>query len=110
MIDPISSDLLLSQTQKVDFTPPTLDVGAKDGVAPTGGADFKDVLSQLIGDVDKAQKEADLSMKKMASGDENTTIQDVVMKMEQADLSFQLMKSVRDKLLSAYKEVIKGQA
>ncbi|MCM8531113.1 MAG: flagellar hook-basal body complex protein FliE [Lentisphaeraceae bacterium] len=66
---------------------------------------FDEVLSQLIQDVDVAQKEADTSIKQLASG-ESTSIQDVVMKMEEADIAFQLMKEVRNKLLEAYKEVL----
>ena len=66
---------------------------------------FDEVLSQLIQDVDSAQKEADTSIKQLAAG-ESTSIQDVVMKMEEADVAFQLMKEVRNKLLEAYKEVL----
>jgi|SaaInlStandDraft_1057018.scaffolds.fasta_scaffold44633_1 flagellar hook-basal body complex protein FliE len=82
---------LQQQTQKVS--------GDKDAPA------FDEVLSQLIQDVDVAQKEADTSIKQLASG-ESTSIQDVVMKMEEADVAFQLMKEVRNKLLEAYKEVL----
>ncbi|MCH2204454.1 MAG: flagellar hook-basal body complex protein FliE [Lentisphaerales bacterium] len=66
---------------------------------------FDEVLGQLIQDVDVAQKEADSSIKQLAAG-ESTSIQDVVMKMEEADIAFQLMKEVRNKLLEAYKEVL----
>ena len=66
---------------------------------------FDEVLSQLIQDVDVAQKEADSSIQQLAAG-ESTSIQDVVMKMEEADIAFQLMKEVRNKLLEAYKEVL----
>ena len=113
MIDPVTSNLLLRQTtQPSGLEAPTLDrsfglqeTSTTDSDAPN----FKDVLSQLIGDVDSAQKQADVSLKQMAAGEDNVSIQDVVMKMEQADLSFEMMKTIRDKLLSAYKEVIKGQ-
>ena len=66
---------------------------------------FGDVLSNLIKDVDQAQKDADVSIQQLAAG-ETTSIQDVVMKLEEADLAFQMMKEVRNKLLEAYKETI----
>jgi flagellar hook-basal body complex protein FliE len=76
---------------------------------PTSGDDkapaFDEVLGQLINDVDSAQKEADLSIKQLAAGESNS-IQDVVVKLEEADVAFQLMKEVRNKLMEAYKEVL----
>ena len=74
---------------------------ATDSNAPS----FDEVLGQLIQDVDTAQKEADLSIKQLAAGESNS-IQDVVVKLEEADVAFQLMKEVRNKLLEAYKEVL----
>ena len=66
---------------------------------------FDEVLGQLIQDVDVAQKEADSAIKQLAAG-QSSSIQDVGMKMEEADIAFQLMKEVRNKLLEAYKEVL----
>jgi len=62
-----------------------------------------------MSEVDQAQKQADNSLKGLAEGDPNTNIQDVVMKMEQADVSFNLMLEIRNKLVSAYKELLSGQ-
>ena len=66
---------------------------------------FDEVLGKLIKDVDNAQKDADVSIKQLAAGESNS-IQDVVLKLEEADVAFQLMKEVRNKLLEAYKEVL----
>ncbi len=77
----------------------------KEGVdAPA----FEEVLQQLISDVDSAQKEADESIQSLVAS-EPTSIHDVVLKMEEADLAFKLMKEIRDKLVTAYKEVISMQ-
>lgn len=69
------------------------------------GTSFEDFLSNIIQDLDKTQKQADDSIRKLASG-QPTSIQDVVLKLEEADLTFRLMKEVRDKLIAAYKEVM----
>ena len=66
---------------------------------------FEEMLTKLIEDVDNKQKQADVSIKQLASGEE-TSIQDVVMKLEEADMTFHLMKEIRDKLVAAYKEVM----
>ncbi|OVE77707.1 flagellar hook-basal body complex protein FliE [bacterium F16] len=66
---------------------------------------FGDMLTKLIEEVDDKQKIADESIKQLATGEE-TSIQDVVMKLEEADMTFRLMKEIRDKLVAAYKEVM----
>ncbi len=71
----------------------------------TDAPPFDKVLTDLIKEVDVAQKEADLSIKQLVAGESNS-IQDVMVKMEEADIAFQLMKEVRNKLLEAYKEVL----
>jgi len=68
---------------------------------------FQQLVDQLISEVDEAQRNADESIEKLAAGDENTSIQDVVTKMQEADMAFQLMHEIRDKLVQAYKKTIK---
>jgi flagellar hook-basal body complex protein FliE len=108
MIDKISSDMLLKQMEQMKDS---MNLNAADKAVPDSDSpgDFKQVLGKLIEDVDKAQQEADVSLKGLATG-ETTSIQEVVMKMEQADISFRLMKEIRDKLLQAYKDIMSMQA
>ncbi|OGV68991.1 MAG: flagellar hook-basal body complex protein FliE [Lentisphaerae bacterium RIFOXYB12_FULL_65_16] len=82
-----------------------LDKPAKTDQAPS----FQDMLTNLLADVDKAQTQADASIQNLAAGKENTSIQDVVVRMEEADLAFRLMKEIRDKLVAAYKEIMSTQ-
>ena len=73
-----------------------------------GNADFKDVLKQALQDVDQAQKASDEQIQKVISGE----IQDVhtaMIAMQKADLSFQMMMQVRNKLIDAYHEVMRMQ-
>ena len=107
MIDRISSDMLLKQMEQMKES---VSASSPGSVAPEDSSegDFRSVLSKLISDVDTAQKDADTSLKGLATG-ETTSIQEVVMKMEQADLSFKLMKEIRDKLLTAYKDIMSMQ-
>ena len=107
MIDRISSDMLLKQMEQMKES---VSASSPGSVAPEDSSegDFRQVLGKLISDVDNAQKDADTSLKGLATG-ETTSIQEVVMKMEQADLSFKLMKEIRDKLLTAYKDIMSMQ-
>ena len=81
----------------------------KQPEAPQATSEFQRVLGNLINDVDQAQRKADLSLQSLAKG-ENTSIQDVVMNMEEASLSFKLMSEIRGKLLDSYKEIMQMQA
>ena len=105
MIDKISQDSLLQQMEQIK-----LSMGSEKlfGTEKKGGG-FNEALGKLISDVDNSQKDADLSMQKLAAG-ENVSVQDVVMKLEEADVSFRIMKEIRDKLMQAYKDIISIQA
>jgi flagellar hook-basal body complex protein FliE len=81
---------------------------AADGTAPAEGVAFSDMLDNLLSHVDQAQKQADESIQRLAAGD-SVSLQDVVLRLEEADLTFRLMKEIRDKLISAYKEVMSMQ-
>jgi len=105
MIDKISGNeglRIADQLRHLDAKTP--------GAGTAGGApNFGEVLQGLISDVDQAQKQANVSLEKLATG-ETQSLQDVVMRMEEADLAFNMMKSIRDKLLAAYKEVMSMQS
>jgi flagellar hook-basal body complex protein FliE len=79
-----------------------------EGGAPADGVPFTDLLGGLLNHVDQAQKQADESIQRLAAGD-SVSLQDVVLRLEEADLTFRLMKEIRDKLISAYKEVMSMQ-
>jgi flagellar hook-basal body complex protein FliE len=70
---------------------------------------FKDLLAGLVDQVDSAQRKADVAVESLATGG-NTSIREVVLSLEEAGVAFQLMKEVRDKLVSAYKEVMSMQS
>jgi len=78
------------------------------GQAAGTEASFQDVLRGLVDKVDSLQKDADASIKGLATG-ETTNIHDVTMKLEEAGVAFELMMEIRNKLLDAYQEVMKMQ-
>ena len=107
MVDPISNELLLQQMQEMQQ--PLKSAGDTASVEESG-SQFGDMFTKLIKDVDQAQKEADSSIRNLAAGDNSTSLQDVVLKLQEADVSFGMMKAIRDKLLEAYKEVMTMQS
>lgn len=69
---------------------------------------FKDMLKGLVDKVDSLQKDADVSIKGLVTG-ETTNLHDVKIKMEEAGIAFDLMMEIRNKLLDAYQQVMKMQ-
>ncbi|GAB4242908.1 MAG: flagellar hook-basal body complex protein FliE [Acidobacteriota bacterium] len=74
----------------------------------SGEVDFKKLLQEAVNEVDQAQKVSDQEVNKLLEGE----IQDVhsaMIALQKADLSFQLMMQVRNKLIEAYQEVMRMQ-
>ena len=86
-----------------------LPTAAPAGQQAAAGAGFKDVLTDLVHQVDTLQKNADASINGLATG-ATTNVHDVTIKMAEAGVAFDLMMQVRNKLLDAYQQIIKMQA
>ena len=82
----------------------------KTGTEKSGTSDvsFKDVLNGLVNQVDSLQKDADDSIQGLVTG-ETTNIHDVTIKLEEAEVAFELMMEIRSKLVNAYQQIMKMQ-
>lgn len=69
-------------------------------------AGFNNLVQEAMEMLSKAQNNADSAVKELASGGDITH---AIVMMEKADMSFQLMVEVRNKLLNAYDEVMRMQ-
>ncbi len=67
---------------------------------------FTEVLSSFFQDVNKLQNDAVQTTQKFALG-EIKDVHQVMVAMNEADVAFKLMMEVRNKLVQAYKQVIK---
>ncbi len=77
--------------------------GTSRTAAPQGPA-FKDVLMQQIDEVNKMQAEAEQAVEDLQTGRRDDMAQ-VLMAQQKADLAFQMLLQVRNKLMDAYQEV-----
>lgn len=78
------------------------------GEQPTGDSDFVSTLKGFMTDVNSMQKEAGETINKLVSGDVSN-IQDVMVAVEKAAVSFELMMEIRNKVIEAYQEVMRTQ-
>ncbi len=84
-------------------------VGGAAGAAPAAKVDFADALKSSLGEVSDSQNKADAMGKAFASGDDSVNLSDVMISMQKANIGFQATVQVRNKLVSAYHEIMNMQ-
>ncbi|MDF0666374.1 MAG: flagellar hook-basal body complex protein FliE [Nitrospira sp.] len=88
---------------------PIPDVAHGVGSAGTAGASgFVDTLKSAIGKVNDTQLEAGRAVEALMTGD-TQDIHRTMVALQQADVSFQLMMQIRNKLVAAYEEIQRMQ-
>src|SRR4051812_19046095 len=65
------------------------------------GSSFVSTLKQAIQSVDSLQKDSDLKMQQLATG-QNTNIHETMIAAEKADIALRMMVQVRNKMIEAY--------
>jgi flagellar hook-basal body complex protein FliE len=92
---------------KSPITPPKAAEGHKNketGKGPT----FGEALKDSINEVNRLQKEADKAIQDLASGKSNG-IHETMIALEKADVSFQMMMQIRNKIIAAYEDIMRMQ-
>ena len=97
-------DQMLSELRSVSQVAQGKAVSPAD--APAGGVNFADVLNNALKDVSAAQGEARAMAQNFSAGDPNVNLQDVMVNLQKASLSFQQMVQVRNKLVNAYQDIM----
>ena len=69
---------------------------------------FMDFITSSIDEVNRSQIEGDLAIEKLHSG-EARNLHDVMIAVEQADLSLRMLVQIRNKALTAYDEIMRMQ-
>jgi len=103
-----SIDLMVNQLRAV---------AAQAAVAPTLASsqptpsqkDFAAMLKSAVDEVNTAQMDARMLTRQFEAGDPDVNLQDVVLSLQKASLSFQTMVQVRNRLVSAYQDIISMQ-
>lgn len=71
--------------------------------------DFGALMKDSINQVNEAQQQAKQLSTAFETGDSDVALPEVMVALQKANLSFQAMTQVRNKLLSAYQEVMNMQ-
>ena len=84
---------------------PAEEPGALAPAQPSGDS-FSTLLSKMVGEVNSKQVAASQAVNNLQAGG-NVSLHSAVIAMEEANVSFQLMVEVRNKMLDAYQEIMK---
>lgn len=91
---------------KIDGKIETGDIGQTKGQSEENGGAFDAAINDAINKVSQVQNDVDTAVQELATGGDITN---AVLAMEKADMTFQLMVEVRNKLLNTYEEIMRMQ-
>jgi flagellar hook-basal body complex protein FliE len=98
----VGSEFKASQSLKAEGLTPTDEQFGKNGMG------FGDILKNSIEEVNKNQMESDRAMKELIAG-RTKNIHETMLTIERADTSLKMAMQVRNKILEAYREVMRMQ-
>jgi flagellar hook-basal body complex protein FliE len=81
---------------------------ASGGMGASASTSFKDILGSAIQQVEGARADANQGVQRFLSGD-GDDLHSVILNSQRADLEFQMFMQVRNKVVSAYQEVMRMQ-
>jgi flagellar hook-basal body complex protein FliE len=79
---------------------------ARPNEPATGQPSFKETLGGFLKDVNDMQMKADKSIAKMMAG-EITDVHQVMNSVQEANVAFNMMMEIRNKVMDAYQEVMR---
>jgi len=74
-----------------------------------GQSDFSELLKQSVEKVNETQADSKKLQDAFQAGDPNVQVSEVMIAMQKSNVSFQAMLQVRNKLVSAYQEIMNMQ-
>lgn len=120
-IDSNRIEAMMAQLKAAATKPaaPSLAPGGPGGLAGLGGAgavnegpskvSFSDALKHSLEQVSNSQKHAEELGNRFAMGDDSVSLSDTMIAMQKSSIAFQATVQVRNKLVSAYQEIMNMQ-
>jgi flagellar hook-basal body complex protein FliE len=113
-IDSSRIEAMMAQLKEAATKPAAAPAGiggvASAGLAkPAAKVDFADALKTSLQQVSGSQNHAEELGKRFALGDDTVSLSDTMIAMQKASINFQATVQVRNKLVSAYHEIMNMQ-
>ena len=106
MNNTINADTLLTQMRAMAAQ---AQGQATETSSAAGQADFSDILKQSVDKVNDTQMSASKLADAFQAGDPNVQVSEVMVALQKSNVSFQAMLQVRNKLVSAYQDIMNMQ-
>ena len=89
----------------------TAGLGSAGAIAPNGAAkvDFGAMLKRTLDGVDSAQAQSTTMAEKFQLGDPSVTLEETMVAVQKASLSFQQLVQIRNRVVAAYHDVMNMQ-
>jgi flagellar hook-basal body complex protein FliE len=100
----IGMNEILSQLRSLSSAAQARGALPSETVQASGG--FQELLKNSIGSVNEHQQQAQALAKAFETGEANVDLANVMVAMQKASVSFQAMVQVRNKLVTAYQEIM----
>jgi flagellar hook-basal body complex protein FliE len=109
-IDSSRIDAMMAQLKAAASKPAASPLGtASPGVEPEARVSFSDALKASLDQVNNAQVQAGEMGKRFSMGDDSVSLSDTMIAMQKAGIQFQATVQVRNKLVSAYHDIMSMQ-
>ncbi len=105
MIEGIEASGILKQAADIEQISPNREIAIEE---QQDNQTFSEVLSDAINGVDKTMKASDAKVQDFVAG-KTDNVHDVMISMQRAKLSFDMMVEVRNKVVETYQEVSRMQ-
>lgn len=102
----IDANQLLLQMRTMAARAGGLDARKGEHIGSTQGPDFASTLKSMVDQVNETQQNAASMAKGFETGSSDADLAQVMIAMQKANLSFQAMTQVRNKLVAAYQDVM----
>ena len=94
----------INNNQNIAETSP---ISSTNNITKTGSAEFQSMLTSAVEQVNSVQKYSNKLAEAYQLGDPNVTLSQVVVASEKASIAFEAMTEVRNRLVSAYEDIMK---
>ena len=105
-MEKIKMDALLSQMRELSNN---MNSPSKINNEDKSSAKFNEILTKSLSAVSDLQNKADDNMQKFEVGDPNISLPEVMVSISKANIAFQTLIEVRNKMVSAYQEIMNLQ-
>ena len=119
-MDPVGMESLLAKLQAArevvgrglgpaSGTTPAGSVGSAAGAGGSSKVDFGAMLKRTLDGVDAAQSQSTTMAEKFQLGDPSVTLEETMVAVQKASLSFQQLVQIRNRVVAAYHDVMNMQ-